>query len=121
MSSWIRARDGQVQTSPWLNAYRTRPSTALSRKASSAAITSLKKMLGLLPPSSVLRGVLHDQASGDGLAGEGDLGDALVGRQRLPDLGARSGDNVDQPRWDDVADHLHQLHDRPRCGGRRLQ
>src|SRR5665811_1274598 len=58
MSAWMRARDGAVQTSPWLNAYITRPSTALLRKASSAAITSLKKMLGLLPPNSVLLGMM---------------------------------------------------------------
>ncbi len=57
MSSWINARDGQVQTSPWLNANGTKPSTALSRTASSAAITSVKKMLGLLPPSSSVTGI----------------------------------------------------------------
>ena len=57
MSCWISARDGQVQTSPLLNAYSTRPSTALSRKSSLAAITSRKKMFGGLPPSSSVTGM----------------------------------------------------------------
>src|SRR5512146_1256398 len=58
MSSWTSARDGQVQTSPLLNAYSTRPSTALSRKASSDAMTSEKKMFGDLPPSSRVTGMM---------------------------------------------------------------
>ena len=57
MSAWISARDGQVHTSPLLNAYSTRPSTALSRNSSSWAITSLKKMFGDLPPSSTVDGI----------------------------------------------------------------
>src|ERR1044071_8338490 len=55
--SWISARLGQVQTSPWLNANMTKPSIALSKKSSSSARTSLKKMLGDLPPSSSVTGI----------------------------------------------------------------
>ena len=54
----MSARDGHVHTSPLLNAYSTRPSTALSRNASSAAITSSKKTFGDLPPSSVVDGMM---------------------------------------------------------------
>ena len=57
MSAWIRLRDGQVHTSPWLSANMVKPSSALSWKSSSAAITSEKKMLGLLPPSSRVTGI----------------------------------------------------------------
>ena len=57
MFSWMKARDGQVQTSPWFSANSTRPSIALSRKASSSAITSSKKMFGDLPPSSSVTGM----------------------------------------------------------------
>src|SRR5665648_989679 len=62
MSAWTSARDGHVQTSPLLNANSTRPSTALSRNASSWAITSLKKMFGLLPPSSAVTGMMFSAA-----------------------------------------------------------
>ena len=61
-----------------------------------APSTSAKKMFGDLPPSSSVTGmmfsdgILHDQPAGRGLAGEGDLGDALVGRQRLAGLERRS-------------------------------
>jgi len=57
MEAWISARDGHVQTSPLLKAHRTRPSTALSRNSSSAAMMSSKKMFGDLPPSSVVEGI----------------------------------------------------------------
>ena len=40
----------------------------------------------------VLRGVLHDQAAGRRLAGEGDLGDAVRGGQRLAALQAEAVD-----------------------------
>src|ERR1035441_4769739 len=62
MDSWISARDGQVHTSPLLKAYRTNPSTALSRNSSSRAMTSAKKMLGDLPPSSVVDGMMFSAA-----------------------------------------------------------
>ncbi|MCY1384372.1 hypothetical protein D9M69_726190 [compost metagenome] len=57
MLSWISARDGQVHTSPWLKANSTRPSTALSRKASSLSMMSAKNTLGDLPPSSSVAGI----------------------------------------------------------------
>ncbi|MCY1366057.1 hypothetical protein D9M69_529340 [compost metagenome] len=57
MLSWISARLGQVQTSPWLNANSTRPSTHLSRKASSLSMMSAKNTLGDLPPSSSVAGI----------------------------------------------------------------
>ena len=62
IDSWTSARDGQVQTSPWLRANITKPSTALSRKSSSASITSARKMLGLLPPSSRVTGMRFSEA-----------------------------------------------------------
>src|SRR5665647_3958790 len=62
MSAWTSARDGHVQTSPLLNANSTRPSTALSRNASSWAMTSLKKMFGRLPPSSAVTGMMFSAA-----------------------------------------------------------
>ncbi len=58
MSSCTSARLGQVQTSPWFKANMAKPSSALLRKASSASITSLKKMLGDLPPSSRVTGMM---------------------------------------------------------------
>lgn len=57
MSSWMSARLGQVHTSPELNANIARPSSALSNSASSAAMMSLKKMFGDLPPSSSVAGM----------------------------------------------------------------
>src|SRR5450830_659660 len=62
MSAWTSARDGHVQTSPLLNAKSTRPSTALFRNASSWAMTSWKKMFGLLPPSSAVTGMMFSAA-----------------------------------------------------------
>ena len=47
-----------MQTSPWFRANIAKPSSALSRKASSASITSLKKMFGDLPPSSSVTGMM---------------------------------------------------------------
>src|SRR6478672_8990730 len=62
MLSWTRARLGQVQTSPWLRANMAKPSSALSKKSSSSAITSAKKMLGDLPPSSSVTGIRFSDA-----------------------------------------------------------
>ena len=53
----ISRREAAVQTSPWLRANMTKPSTALSRKSSSLAATSSKKMFGDLPPSSSVTGM----------------------------------------------------------------
>src|SRR5665213_2942887 len=58
----MRALDGQVQTSPLLKAYNTSPSTALSKNSSSAFITSAKKILGDLPPSSTVEGIRFSAA-----------------------------------------------------------
>ena len=58
----MRARDGQVHTSPWLRANSTKPSMASSRKASSWAITSANKTLGLFPPSSRVTGFRFSEA-----------------------------------------------------------
>ncbi|MCY1540680.1 hypothetical protein D9M68_763330 [compost metagenome] len=46
-----------MQTSPWFSANIVKPSSALSKKASSRSITSAKKMLGDLPPSSSVTGM----------------------------------------------------------------
>ena len=46
-----------MHTSPWLRANIAKPSRALSWKSSAASITSAKKILGLLPPSSRVTGI----------------------------------------------------------------
>src|SRR5450756_253585 len=58
----MSARDGAVQTSPLLNAYSTSPSIALSKNSSSLSMTSAKKMLGDLPPSSTVEGMRFSAA-----------------------------------------------------------
>ena len=70
--------------------------------------------------NQILRGVLHDEPPGDRLSGEPDLGDARVGCECLPDLGARAGDNVDDALGEGVLDDLCELQDRPGCGRCRL-
>ena len=62
IDSCTRARDGQVQTSPLLKANKAKPSSALSRNASSASITSAMKMFGDLPPSSMVLGIRFSAA-----------------------------------------------------------
>ena len=62
MLSWISARLGQVHTSPWFSANIANPSRHLSKKASSASITSAKKMFGDLPPSSSVHGMIFSDA-----------------------------------------------------------
>src|SRR6202022_3429102 len=96
MSACTRLRDGQVHTSPWLSANMVNPSSALSWKSSWAAITSEKKMLGLLLP------------------GEGDLGDPVARRQRLAGFDAESVDDVDHPRRQQIADQRHEVEHRYR-------
>ena len=77
-------------------------------------------MLGDLPPEfqrhrdDVVRRVLHDEATGGRLAGEGDLGDALGLRQRLAAFDAEAVDDVDHAGRHDVAQKLHQHEDRQR-------
>ena len=56
-------------------------------------------------------GVLHDQPASRGLAGERDLGDPLVLRQRLAALDAEAVDDIEHARRQEIADHVHQHHD----------
>jgi hypothetical protein len=51
-----------VQTSPWFSANMAKPSSALLKYSSSSAITSAKKMLGDLPPSSSVTGIKFSDA-----------------------------------------------------------
>ena len=46
-----------MHTSPWFRANIAKPSSALERNASSAAMTSGRKTFGLLPPSSSVTGM----------------------------------------------------------------
>ena len=62
MLSCTSAREGQVQTSPWLKANMVKPSSALSKNASSSLNTSAKKMFGDLPPSSSVTGMMFSDA-----------------------------------------------------------
>jgi hypothetical protein len=79
-------------------------------------------MFGDLPPSSSVTGIRFWLAycmirrPVVGLAGEGDLGDALARCQRLAGLQAEAVDDVEHARRQQVADELHQHQDR----GRRL-
>src|SRR6266536_2060716 len=81
---------------------------------------SAKKMLGDLPPSSVVDGMMFWAAYCIiSRPGKGDLGDALVGCQGLANLCAWSVDDVECTRRQDIADHFGQLEDRPgRWAGR---
>mmetsp|Transcript_3362 Transcript_3362/g.7615 ORF Transcript_3362/g.7615 Transcript_3362/m.7615 type:complete len:292 (-) Transcript_3362:104-979(-) len=58
MSSCTSMRLGQVQISPWFRANITAPSTALSKKASSCWATLGMKIMGDLPPSSMVTGMM---------------------------------------------------------------
>ena len=62
----------------------------------------------------VVGGVLHDQPPGGRLAGEGDLGDALVLGQRLAGLDAEAVDDVDHAGRQQVGDQLHHDQDAER-------
>ncbi|MNR48043.1 hypothetical protein D3C85_1672280 [compost metagenome] len=57
--------------------------------------------------NDVLRGVLHDQPTGGGFPGEGDLGDAFAGGQRLAGFKAKARDHVQHARGQDVANQFH--------------
>jgi hypothetical protein len=75
-------------------------------------------MLGDLPPSSsgndVVGGVLHDQPPRRGLAGEGDLGNPLVLRQRLAGLDAEAVDDIENAGRQEIGDQLHDDEDAER-------
>ncbi len=62
----------------------------------------------------VLRGVLHDQAPGGGLAGEGDLGHPVRRRQRLAGLDAEPVHDVEHTGGQQVLDQLGDDQDRHR-------
>jgi len=64
---------------------------------------------------------LHDQAAGGGLAGEGDLGDALVLSERLASFHAEAVDHVEHAWRQHIADNVHQHHDAHRRLLGRLQ
>ncbi len=103
------------QTSPWLKANSTKPSMALSRKASSSAITSSKKMLAALATQlqrggdQVAGSGLGDHAARGGRTGEGDLGDALAAGQRHASFAAKAVDDVEHARRQQVGDHLARI------------
>src|SRR3546814_20283816 len=59
MDSWIRAREGQVQTSPWFNEKSAKPYRNLSKYSSSASMLSAKKTLRALPHSSSETGMIY--------------------------------------------------------------
>ena len=114
IDSCTSARDGQVQTSPLLNANSAKPSSALSRNASSLSMTSAKKMLGDLPPNSNVIGMIVSAAYcmicrpvvvspvKAILAIRGLL------RERRADLGAVAEDDVEHAWRQHVADHVHE-------------
>ncbi len=62
MSSCTKIREGQVHTSPWFKANITAPSTHLSKKASSASAMLFIKILGDLPPNSMVTGIRFSEA-----------------------------------------------------------
>ena len=64
--------------------------------------------------NDVLAGVLHDQLAGRGLAGEGDLGDAIARGKRLAGFEAEPVHHVEDTLGQQVADEIHQPHDRGR-------
>ena len=66
--------------------------------------------------NEVLAGILHDQAAGRGFAGEGDLGDARAGGERLAGFEAEAVDDVEHAGRQEIADQFGPDQDR----GRRL-
>ncbi len=122
MSAWTSARLGQVQTSPWFSANITKPSIALSKKSSSSAVTSLKKMFGDLPPSSSVTGMrfwlAYCMISRPVVVSpvKAILAMRGLGGQRLAGFEAKAVDDVEDAGRQEVADDLGPDHDR----GRRL-
>ena len=122
MSSWTRARDGQVQTSPWLKAKSVKPFLGLVVERVVGVGDVVEEDVRALAAElqgdrdQVLAGVLADQAAGGGFAGEGDLADPGAGGQRLAGLDAEAVDHVEDAGRQQVADEFHQHQDR----GRRL-
>src|SRR6201995_3166924 len=122
MSACTRLRDGQVHTSPWFSANMVNPSSALSWKSSLAAITSEKKMLGLLPPSSSVTGMrfwlAYCMISRPVVVSpvKAILAMRLEEASGLPRLQAETVSDIDRARRQDVGDQLGQHQD----GGGRL-
>ncbi len=61
--------------------------------------------------NDVFRRVLHDEPARRRLAGEGDLGDALVLRQRLSSFDTETVDDVEHAGRQDVGDDVGEHHD----------
>jgi hypothetical protein len=128
MASWMSARDGQVQAGLALvEGVKDEPfdglveeRVVLGRYVGEEDVRRLAAQLGRRG-NEVLCGVLHDRPSGRRLAREGDLGDPVVGRQRLADLRARAVDDVDHAGREDILDQLGELENRPRSRARRLE
>src|ERR1043166_7475675 len=123
----MSARLGQVQTSPWLNANITNPSMALSKKSSSSVTTSLKKMLGDLPPSSSVTGMrfwlAYCMISRPVVVSPVKAILAMRGEEAsgLAALEAEAVDDVEHARRQQVADQVDPHHDRSRGLLGRLQ
>ncbi len=64
--------------------------------------------------NDVLGGAAHDVRTNRGRAGEGDLGDAGASSQRLACLLAEALNDVQHARWQQIADHFDEYHDRQR-------
>src|SRR5208337_869706 len=117
----MSARLGQVQTSPWLSANMTNPSIALSKKSSSSAHTSLKKTLGDLPPSSSVTGIRFCEAycmmSLPVVVSPVNaiLAIRLLEARGLPASRPKPLTTFDDALRQEIADQLHQHHDRGRC------
>ena len=62
----------------------------------------------------VMAGILHDQPAGRGLAGKGDLGDAVGGGERFAGLQPEPVDDVQHAGRQQIADELGQHHDADR-------
>ena len=100
MSSCTSARDGQVQTSPWLNANSAKPFLGFVVERVVLLGNIVEEDVGALAAqlqgdgNQVLAGVLADEPAGGGFAGERDLTDPGAGRQRLAGLHAEAVDHV---------------------------
>ena len=58
--------------------------------------------------NEVLRRILHDEPAGRRLAGEGDLGDAVRGGERLARFEAEAVDDVEHALRQEIADEFQQ-------------
>ena len=101
-----------MQTSPWFSANIAKPSSALSKKSSSSAMTSSKKMFGDLPPSSSVTGIrfwlAYCMISRPVVVSPVKAILAMRGleRQRLAGLEPEAVDDVQHARRQQVADQV---------------